>query len=163
MQTKEEVLDLFMDELLSFYEILLTTGYSSVPLRHMYWSNDPDVYNGAISHAMRRKHFDDIMTSIHLVDYLKTTDNPIYKVQLIFSALNDSYKMLSYTKVLSVDKSMISYYGNQGCKQFITGKPIQFGYELWSLSSPTGSIGSYYIVHARLPKLAGSSRMDICE
>ena len=92
MQTKGKAIDLSMDELLSFYGVLLASGYSSVPRRHMYWSYDPDVYNEAISNAIRRNRFDEIMASIHLVDNSKATDDPFYKVRPIFSALNDTYK-----------------------------------------------------------------------
>lgn len=127
-----------MDELLTFSGILLTPVYSSVPPRLMYWSYDPGVYNEAISNAMRRTHFDEIMASVHLVDNSKATDDPFYKVQPICSALTDSYKMMPYTRHLSDDESMIPYYGKYGCKHFIRGNPIRFGYKLWSLASPTG-------------------------
>ena len=138
MQTKGKALDLSMDELLTFYGILLTSGYSSVPQRHMYWSYYPDVYNESISNAIRSNRFDEIMVSIHLVDISKATEDPFYKVRPIFSALNDTYKMMPHTKRLSIDESMIPYYGRHGCKQFIRGKPTWFGYKLWSLASPTG-------------------------
>uniref|UniRef100_A0A3B4VB30 PiggyBac transposable element-derived protein domain-containing protein n=1 Tax=Seriola dumerili TaxID=41447 RepID=A0A3B4VB30_SERDU len=155
MQTKGKALDLSMDELLSFYGVLLASGYSSVPRRHMYWSYDPDVYNEAISNAIRRNRFDEIMASIHLVDNSKATDDPFYKVRPIFSALNSTYKMMPYTKQLSIDESMIRYYGRHGCKQFIRGKPIRFGYKLWSLASPTGymfHMEPYCGVHTHLPE-----------
>ncbi len=42
-QTKGKQLNLSMDELLTFYGILIASGYSSVPRRHMYWSVDNDV------------------------------------------------------------------------------------------------------------------------
>ena len=108
----------------------------------MYWSYDHDVYNEAISNAIRRNHFDEIVASIHLVDNSKATDDPFYKVQPIFSALNDTYKMMPYTKQLSIDESMIRYYGRHG-------------YILWSLASPTGymfHIETYCGVHTHLPE-----------
>lgn len=33
---------------------------------------------------------------------------------------------------------MIPYYGRHGAKQFIRGKPIRFGYKMWSLTTPLG-------------------------
>lgn len=39
---------------------------------------------------------------------------------------------------LSCDESMIAYYGPHGCKQFIRGKEIGFGYKVWCLNSPSG-------------------------
>lgn len=31
----------------------------------------------------------------------------------------------------SIDESMVPYYGKHGCKQFIRGKPIRFGFKVW--------------------------------
>nr|CAI5821285.1 unnamed protein product [Callosobruchus analis] len=31
----------------------------------------------------------------------------------------------------SIDKAMVPYFGRHGCKQFIHGKPIRYGYKLW--------------------------------
>ncbi|XP_055780177.1 piggyBac transposable element-derived protein 3-like [Salvelinus fontinalis] len=137
-QTKDEQLYLSMDELLTFYGILITSGYSSVPRRHMYWSLDSDVHNESISDSMRRNRFDEIMASVHVVDNTKITDDPFFKVRPIFSELNQSYKVMPFQEWLSVDESMIRYYGRHGCKQFIRGKPIRFGHKLWSLASPSG-------------------------
>ena len=39
---------------------------------------------------------------------------------------------------LSVDESMVPYFGRHTCKQFIRGKPIRFGFKLWVISSSTG-------------------------
>ena len=33
---------------------------------------------------------------------------------------------------------MVPYFGKHSCKQFIRGKPIQFGYKCWMLASATG-------------------------
>ncbi|XP_056871401.1 piggyBac transposable element-derived protein 3-like [Takifugu flavidus] len=137
-QTKGKQLNLSMDELLTFYGILIASGYSSVPRRHMYWSVDNDVHNESISGAMRRNRFDDIMASVHVVDNTKITDDPFFKVRPIFSELNHSYKIMPFHEWLSVDESMIPYYGQHGCKQFIKGKPIRFGYKVWSLASSSG-------------------------
>uniref|UniRef100_A0A674C9V8 PiggyBac transposable element-derived protein domain-containing protein n=1 Tax=Salmo trutta TaxID=8032 RepID=A0A674C9V8_SALTR len=108
-QTKDKQLYLSMDELLTFYGILITSGYSSVPRRHMYWSLDSDVHNE---------------TSVHVVDNTKITD--------------DSFFKSCHFRNGSVDESMIRYYGRHGCKQFIRGKPIRFGYKLWNLASSSG-------------------------
>lgn len=136
-QTKDKEVYLSMEELLTFYGILIT-GYSSVPRRHMYWSLDGDVHNESISDAMRRNRFDEIMASVHVVDNTKITDDTFFKVRPIFSELNQSYKVMPFQEWLSVDESMIPYYGQHGCKQLIRGKPIRFGYKLWSLPTSSG-------------------------
>ena len=50
-QTKGKHLNLSMDELLTFYGILHTSGYNTLPRRDMYWSTDSDVHNDMISDA----------------------------------------------------------------------------------------------------------------
>lgn len=126
-QIKGKILDLNMDVFLTFYGVVLTSGYSSVPGRHMFWSYDPDVYYETISNAMRRNCFDEIMASIHLVNNSKATNDHFYEVRPIFSSLNGSYKMMPYQEWLLHDKS-------KTFMQFIQGKPIQFGYKLLCLA-----------------------------
>lgn len=160
-QTKGKQLNLSMDELLTFYGILIASGYSSVPRRHMYWSVDNDVHNESISGAMRRNRFDDIMASIHVVDNTKITDDPFFKVRPIFSELNHSYKIMPFQEWLSVDESMIPYYGRHGCKEFIKGKPIRFGYKVWSLASSSGYMASPHPVpHGAILWIAHSPPRD---
>uniref|UniRef100_A0A673X5S5 PiggyBac transposable element-derived protein domain-containing protein n=1 Tax=Salmo trutta TaxID=8032 RepID=A0A673X5S5_SALTR len=126
-QTKDKQLCLSLDELLTFYVIFFTSGYSTVPRRHMYWSLDSDVHNGSISDAMRRNRFDEIMASVHVVDNTKITDDPFFKVRPIFSELNQSYKVMPFQEWLS---------------QFMSGKPIRFGYKLRSLASSSDWVES---------------------
>ncbi len=92
-QTKNKQLYLSMDELLTFYGIPITCGYSSVPRRHMYWSFD--VHSKGISVAIQRNLFDEIMASAPVVDNTKITDEPFFKVRPIFSGLSLSYKIIS--------------------------------------------------------------------
>ncbi|KAG9283213.1 piggyBac transposable element-derived protein 3-like [Astyanax mexicanus] len=137
-QTKARPLNMNMEELLTFYGILLASGYTTVPRRRMHWSVDDDVHNECISNAMRRNRFDEIMASLHFVDNTKITEDPFFKVRPIFTELNASYKVMPYSEWLAVDESMIRYYGHHGCKQFIRGKPVRFGYKIWSLASHKG-------------------------
>ena len=39
---------------------------------------------------------------------------------------------------ISIDESMVPYYGRQFSKQFIRGKPIRFGFKVWCLNSRLG-------------------------
>uniref|UniRef100_A0A672T0W2 PiggyBac transposable element-derived protein domain-containing protein n=1 Tax=Sinocyclocheilus grahami TaxID=75366 RepID=A0A672T0W2_SINGR len=154
-QNKDKPLNLSMEELLVFDGVLLSSGYCTVPRRHLLWSLDDDVHNNSISNAMRRNKFDEIMASIHVVDNTKCNDDPFFKVRPIFQELNSSYKILPISKWLSVDESMIPYYGRHGYKQFIKGKPIRYGYKVWSLASSGGYLyhmEPYAGVHTLLQK-----------
>ena len=43
-----------------------------------------------------------------------------------------------FHKDLSIDESMVPYFGRHIAKMFIRGKPIRFGYKLWSLCGSDG-------------------------
>ncbi|CAH0723619.1 unnamed protein product, partial [Brenthis ino] len=39
---------------------------------------------------------------------------------------------------LSIDEEMVPYFGRHGCKMFIKGMPVRFGFKLWCLCSSNG-------------------------
>ena len=43
-----------------------------------------------------------------------------------------------FSKNLSIDESMVPYFGNYSGKMFTRGKPIRFGYKIWVLCASTG-------------------------
>ena len=57
----------------------------------------------------------------------------------IYDLLNVTMKKFGILyKNLSVDESMVPYFGRHSCKRFIRGKQIRFGFKLWVISSSTG-------------------------
>ena len=131
-----------IDEIRVFFAILLISGYSKVPRRRMYWSLESDIRNDAIAGVMTRDRFDDIMRHIHLNDNnnLDVTDK-FSKVCPLLAMLNERF--LQYflkQKNLSIDESMIPYYGRHWAKQFIHGKPIPFGFKMWALTTSLGYV-----------------------
>ena len=59
------------DEIRAFLGVMLVSGYSPAPWHYLYWSHDPDVKNNAISTAMTRDRFVEIMKYLHLSDNAK--------------------------------------------------------------------------------------------
>nr|XP_055023106.1 piggyBac transposable element-derived protein 3-like [Misgurnus anguillicaudatus] len=108
---KGATLNLTDEELLTFYGILLTTGYNSVPRQRLLWSGDNDVNNTSIKDAMRRNRFDEIMASIHVVDNMKITDDSFFKERPVFEELNKVTKTMTIQEYLAVDEMMIEYFG----------------------------------------------------
>ena len=51
----------------------------------------------------------------------------------LFNAINEKC-ILNYqtTQHVSVDESMVPYFGKHGAKQYIHGKPIKIGFKLWA-------------------------------
>ena len=62
-------------EMRLFLAILLVTGYNPLPRRRMYWENSPDVHNKAISDAMSRNRFEEILSYLHLSDNMNLDKN----------------------------------------------------------------------------------------
>ena len=126
----------------TFLAILLLSGYSALPRRRMYWEKSCDVRNEAVSSAMSRKRFEDHFRYLHLNDNacINRSDK-LAKIRNFLVMINE--RCLVYFPVsrnLSIDESMIPYYGHHSSKQFIRGKPIRFGFKLWCLADPLGYI-----------------------
>lgn len=128
------------DEFKLFLAILFTSGHVQIPRKRMYWENNPDCRNEAISSAMPRNRFDEILKYLHLSDNQNLNrDDKFAKIRPVFSAINERFlRMFPQQQHLSIDESMIPYFGKHGAKQFIRGKPIRFGYKLWSICTPLG-------------------------
>ena len=59
------------------------------------------------------------------------------KLRPMTNHLEDAFqKAYIPKKHLSFDESMVAYYGRHGCKQFIRGKPIRFGFKNVCLCTP---------------------------
>jgi hypothetical protein len=127
-------------ELRLFLAVLFTSGYAPLPRRRMYWEPAVDVRNVAISGAMTRNRFEELLCNIHVAD----NDNlppgdKMAKVRPLFTELNKRFIMcFPRQKNLAVDESMVPYYGRHSAKQYIRGKPIRFGYKVWSINTPLG-------------------------
>lgn len=156
MQKLTHNLNATAEEIMTFIGVMLLSGYHPLPYRRLYWKQDPDVHVILVSDAIRRNRFDELMRFIHLADNQGNdgTDK-MYKVRPVFDMLNHGFKQISPGPTISVDESMIPYYGKHGCKQFIRGKPIRFGFKLWVAADPSGYIHHvepYCGVSTRLPE-----------
>ena len=98
---------------------------------------------------MRRNRFDEIMQNFHLADnnHIDVANDKFAKVRPLFHMLNN--KCMKYFKEglmeqeLSIDESMVPYFGHHSTKQFIKGKPIRFGYKMWSMNTTGGYLVSF--------------------
>ena len=61
------------------------------------------------------------------------------KLRPIIKLLNQKFQRHSPNEEFySFDESMCEYYGRHGCKQFLRGKPIRFGFKIWCGTTPLG-------------------------
>ena len=127
-------------ELARFLGIILLSGYHRVPKERDYWSNDPDLSVALVSEAMSRNRFQEIKGVLHFADNQSLpAGNKVAKVQPLYSSLNQCLVQFGmYHRLLSIDESMVPYYGRHSAKMFIRGKPIRFGFKLWCLCASDG-------------------------
>ena len=144
-------------KLKSFIAILLLSGYNKLPRQEMYWQRREDCQNRMATSLMTKNEFEDCKQFLHLTDNENLDKTERFgKVRPLFDAI-DKQCVAHYRpeQHLSVDESMVSYFGKHGAKQYIHRKPIKFGYKLWVLAEPLG-----YCVEFR-PYAGKDTQLDI--
>lgn len=128
-------------ELKVFFGILLLTGYHSLPRERLYWSLDEDCGVTVVPKAMSRNRFMEIKNYLHFCNNeaaSKSTDK-MFKLRPLGDLLIQKFQRWGvFHENLSIDESMIKYFGRHPAKQFIRGKPVRFGYKNWMLASADG-------------------------
>ena len=99
--------------------------------------------NLAVSEAMSRNRFDEILCYLHVYDIESLPENDRFgKVRPLLNMSNEKWLAhIPDDTNLCVDESMIPYFGRHGAKQHIHGKPIRFGYKMWCLANKPGKLG----------------------
>ena len=132
--------ELSLPELKVFLGILLLSGYHTLPQEDLYWSVAADVGVPCVHERMSRRRFREIKKYLHLDN--NNNLNPNDKLAKLRSFLNMFQDNLlqfgAFAKELSIDESMLPYYGHHGAKMFIRGKPIRFGFKIWMMTTSTG-------------------------
>jgi hypothetical protein len=87
---------------------------------------------------MSRKRFIEIKTHFHLVDNLKLESGKAAKIAPFYDHLSAQFVRVAgvFTDKLSIDESMVPYFGHHSCKMFIRGKPIRFEKRMHELCFP---------------------------
>ena len=134
------------NELKSFLAVLLLSGYIPYPRRSMYWEMSTDSRNTIVASLFTRNRFLDVLQYLHLADNNNLNPSDIFsKVNPLFKMINEScLQNFIPEKNVSIDESMVPYYGRHGCKQYIQNKPVKFGYKLWVAATPLGYAIQFY-------------------
>ena len=135
-----KVLNATFDEMIVFLGIHYFSGYHVLPYKELYWNMSPDMDTTIIRKTMTRDRFRDINQNVHLSNNERLHPNDKFaKVAPIASMLRSNFQKYSVPQQnVSIDEAMIKYYGRHGCKQYIRGKPIRFGYKAWCLNLVSG-------------------------
>lgn len=146
--------DITESEIKCFIGILITSGYNENPTKRHYWDTKSDTRNDMIADSMRRNRFEMILRFLHCENNEKFNPNDkLWKIRPIIDLVKGNcIKYFIPEKELSYDESMVKYYGKHGCKQFIRGKPIRFGYKVWSLNTVQGYLVNFDIYQGKSPQ-----------
>jgi len=128
-QKDQQDFDLDVPTLKLFIAILLLSGYVPLPLCPMYWEANGAVHNLMVSGAISRNRFSAIISNIHFASSNSMdAGDKFAKVRPLLDHVNSACLTNFHPKqVLSVDESMVPYFGRHGAKQYIHGKLIKFG------------------------------------
>ena len=116
-------------------------GYNLLPRETDYLSIEPDLGVKIVAQALSRNTFQSIKSNILFADNLNLpAGNKVAKVQPLYDSLTQrsASEVWCFHSLLSVDESMVPYYDRHSAKMYIRGKPIRFGYNIWSLCGSHG-------------------------
>ena len=157
------------DEIRGFLAVLILSGYVPHPRRRMYWEQAADFHSAVAAYFMTRNRFEEVMRNLHLADNNNLNkEDKVAKVRPLFDILNRSFLARFCPEAhLSIDESMVPYFGHHGCKQYIRVKPIRFGYKIWCLNTTLGYLvqfqpyqGKGSVTHSEFG-LGGSVVLDL--
>ena len=125
-----------------FIGILVLSEYLSPARRRLSWENATDTHHALVANAMRRDKLEAIFANFHLADNNCLDDRDRFaKVKPLIKLLNKKFQQYAPNEEFySFDESMCEYYGRHGCKQFLRGKPIRFGFKIWCGTTPLGHL-----------------------
>ena len=129
-----------INDIKCFIGILVLSGYLAPARLRLFWETATDTHHALVANAMRRDKFEAIFANFHLADNncLDDTDK-FAKVRSLIKLLNKKFQQYAPNEEFySFDKSMCEYCGRHGCKQFLRGKPIRFGFKIWCGTTPLG-------------------------
>ena len=151
-----------VEELCRYFGILLLSGYNKMPFRKMHWETRLDANNVLVSQSMSQNRFEKIHQYLHFNNMSIDHNDRAYKIRPIIDHLNACFGQFfqSFIQKYSLDESMEPYYGHHSMKQFISGKPIRYGFKSWCLTGPQGYLVKFqpYIGSDKTPgKPVGAS------
>lgn len=140
---KNRTLNVTRNEIKLFLGGLFLSSISPLPNKKKYWSSGDHIPK-ILSNSIRRDRYLDILHNLHLVDNSVSSSDRSYKLRPLFESLQNSFKEHGgLEEHLSIDESMIPYFGKHFAKQFIRGKPIRFGFKMWALCCKGGYLVSF--------------------
>ena len=128
------------NEIRCFLGLLLLSGYATVPRWRMWWQTNTETHNPVVTNSMRRNRFDLLKKYLHVADNESLEQSDKYaKVRPLLAMVNERFlRHAPLERKLCIDETMVPYFGRHSGKQYLKGKPMRYGYKLWSLATRLG-------------------------
>lgn len=138
--TAENNYELGMERLETFVGILIFSIVNGRKHEREFWSTDEFFRSECVASAMSRNEYLDIKRHIK---YSKQKDKNLndraWRVRAIIEIFKKNLQQFGFfSSSLSVDESMIRFFGRCIMKQYMKNKPIKFGLKLWVLATISG-------------------------
>ena len=137
-QQKGHVFTTDVTELKAFFGMHLVMGYHTLPALRDYWSTDPDLGVPYLANGMCFKRFEEIRRNLHFNDNVQMTDrndpgdDRAFKLRPVLKDFNECFlAAMEPTRFESIDEHMIRFKERNIMKQYVKGKPIQWGFKMW--------------------------------
>ena len=144
-----------IEEIRKILGILLLSWYHSLPEEHHYWSRQQDLGVPIVANTMSKNRYHQIKKCLHFADNQNLTEgDKVSKIAPLYEMLNRNLIQFGiFNKLLSVNESMLPYFGRHSAKMFIRGKPIRFGFKIWCLCDSDGYSYNMKIYQGKKKKL----------
>lgn len=145
--SKENGLELSVEEFNRFIGILLFSIFNIRKCARDYWSKSALLQSTPVVDAMSRNNFFRIKNRLKFAkkDEKKLND-PIWRIRSFAEKFRKLLQQFGFfVSNMSIDESMIEFFGRISIKQFMPLKPIRFGIKLWSLCTIHGFLLDFQI------------------
>ena len=122
-----------LEELKNFIGLTFLSGYNIRLAEQDYWGVDPDLRCDTFCETMNGNRFFEIKLFLHAADNRSLSKSRMVKVEPLCDLLNKNIQQFGTAHDdISIDESMVLYYGCHSCKQFIPAKPIRFAQQTFA-------------------------------
>ena len=137
-----------------FIAIIILSGYVRLPSYKMLWEEQPDVQQKLVKESgLPREQFRVILQNVHFcINSELDPEDKCAKVRPLLRILRTNIQRYAVmTKEVSVDESMIPYFGKYGnrLKQRMPLKPIRSGYKVWCLNLQGGYLYDFEVYQGK--------------
>lgn len=145
--TRENLFDLSIDKFNRFVGILMLTIYNSRKKLRDYWSDNDLLSCKRVQDCMSRDTFLEIKSKLKFARANEQNLNDkVWRVRKFVERFRKNLRKFGFfSSNMSVDESMIKFFGRCAIKQFMPLKPIRFGIKLWSLCTIAGFLLDFQI------------------